>query len=79
MYIRVCYIRHLAISFIATVWVSQALVRNGRTFLIDSPFTAMSSWPIWVNHLCWSASISSVWDTVLGPAHQRPTHDGAAR
>ena len=36
MYIRVCYIRHLAISFIATVWVSQALVRNRRTFLIDA-------------------------------------------
>lgn len=35
MYILVCHIRHLAISFIATVWVAQTLVRNGRAFLID--------------------------------------------
>ena len=36
MYILVCYIGHLAISLIATVWVAQTLVRNGRTFLIDA-------------------------------------------
>jgi hypothetical protein len=36
MYILVCYIRHLASSFIATVWVAQTLVRNGRAFLIDA-------------------------------------------
>lgn len=36
MYILVCYIGHLAISWIATVWVAQTLVRNGRTFLIDA-------------------------------------------
>jgi hypothetical protein len=36
MYILVCYIGHLAISWIATVWVAQTLVRSGRTFLIDA-------------------------------------------
>ena len=36
MYILVCHIGHLAISWIATLWVAQTLVRNGRTFLIDA-------------------------------------------
>ena len=36
MYILVRYIGHLAISSIATFWVAQTLVRNGRAFLIDA-------------------------------------------
>ena len=65
MYILACYIGHLAISLIATVWVAQTLVRNGRAFLVDA-FHGNVELADSVNHL-------------LVVAHQLPSHDGAQR
>ena len=36
MYIVVSYLAYLAISLGVTVWVAQALQRNGRVFLVDA-------------------------------------------
>ena len=64
MYILVGYIGHLAISLIATVWVAQTLVRNGRAFLIDA-FYGNVELADSVKHLRWSASISSMSATFI--------------
>jgi hypothetical protein len=71
MYILVCYIGYLTISLIASVWVAQMLVRNGRAFLVDA-FHGNVELADSVNHLRWWASISSMSDTLLGPCAPAP-------
>lgn len=79
MYILVCYIGHLAISLIATVWVAQTLGRKGRTFLIDA-FHGNVELADSVNHLLVVGFLSHQCRLrYSGPAHQRPSHDGAKR
>ena len=79
MYILVGYIGHLAISLIATVWVAQTLVRNGRAFLIDA-FYGNVELADSVKHLRWSASISSMSATLFGPCAPAPkSRRGEAR
>jgi len=50
MYIVACYIAYLAVSLGITVWVAQALYRNGRIFLIDA-FHGNNQLADSVNHL----------------------------
>lgn len=79
MYILVCYIGHLAISLIATVWVAQTLVRNGGTFLIDA-FHGNVELADSINHLAGGRLLSHQCRLrYSGPAHQRPSHEGAKR